>query len=176
MTPTTMRTHRTFACLLLTVAAACTTPGPLLRGSHAAEVRLAIDAAWRDHIAGARAKDLDAVVAMYAEDCVYAIDGVAPVVGRAALTAMERRGLSTGEVLAAHHQIQALRVDADLAYELGQVTGSVAPTGQPAQRVVFHFVGLWRRTGDGDWRLAHLVGQAESASPPATGSGEHRGT
>lgn len=143
--------------------AACAAPGPLLRGPNADAVLAAIDAAWRGHIAGAQQHQLDAVVAMYSDDCVYAIDGAAPVVGKAALRAMEQRGMTTGEVVRARHRVEALRVDGDLAYELGEVEGEVAPSGQPAQHVVFHFVALWRRNGEGAWQLAHLVGQVEAA-------------
>lgn len=153
---------------LLLSLAACAAPSPLLLGGDPEPVRAAIDAAWRGHIAGARSKDLAAVVAMYTDDCVYAVDGAPPVIGKSALRAMEQRGMATGEVHSARHAIAALRVDGDLAYELGSVTGDVAPTGQPAQHVVFHFLGLWRRDDAGDWRLAHLVGQVEAAAPPAT--------
>lgn len=154
-----MRTHPVaFLCL-----AACAAPSQLLLGSDADRVHAAIDAAWRGHIAGAQHRHLDALVAMYDDDCVYVVDGAAPVVGKAALRAMEQRGISTGEVVRARHGVEALRVDGDLAYELGVVEGEVAPSGQPAQHVVFHFVAMWRKSDAGEWRLAHLVGQVESA-------------
>jgi ketosteroid isomerase-like protein len=148
-------------------AAACAAPGPLVLGDPTATgVRAVIDAAWRGHIAGAQQKDLDAVVAMYADDIVYVIEQKQPVTGKAAVRAMEQRAMASGEVGTVHHSIDALRVDGDLAYELGSVVGDVTPTGRAPQHVVFHFVALWRCGPDDVWRLAHLVGQAEAALPP----------
>lgn len=152
--------------LLLAVLPACAVHGPLLRGAAAPAVRAAVEASWHGHIDGAMRKDLDAVMAMYADDVVYVVDGNAPVVGRADLRAMEQRGMATGAVLSAQHAIEALRVDGDLAYELGLVRGQVAPAGQPPATVVFHFVALWRQGDDGAWRVAHLVGQVEAAPAP----------
>lgn len=170
-----MRLLRT-ACLLPVVLTACSTTGPLVLGDRDAEtVRAAIEAAWRSHILGARQKNLDAVCAMYADDIVYAIDGERPVVGAAAVRTMEERGMQTGEVASARHTIEALRVDRELAYELGIVEGEVAPHGQRPQHVVFHFVALWRRNEAGAWRMAHLVGQVEAAAGSAIQAAPHIG-
>ena len=113
---------------------------------------------------------------MYADDVVYAIEREQPVTGKAAVRAMEARGMATGEVGAVHHSIDALRVDGDLAYELGSVTGEVTPNGQAAQHVVFHFVALWRCGSDDVWRLAHLIGQVEAAPLPPRAVDAHIGS
>lgn len=164
-------------CLLPLVIGACSTTGPLVLGDRDAETaRAAIEAAWRSHILGAQQKHLDAVCAMYADDIVYAIDGERPVVGAAAVRTMEERGMQTGEVVNARHTIEALRVDRELAYELGIVEGDVAPQGQRPQHVIFHFVALWRRSDAGAWRMAHLVGQVEAAAAAGVEVAPHLGS
>jgi uncharacterized protein (TIGR02246 family) len=136
--------------------------GPPLFGDGADLVAAAIDDAWRQHIDAARRKDLDGTVAIYTDDAVYVVDGTPPVNGRAALRTMEERGMAAGDVVSARHTTEALRVDGDLAWELGTVAGDVAPKGQQAQYVVFHYVAMWRMSKDRTWRIAHLVGQVEA--------------
>jgi uncharacterized protein (TIGR02246 family) len=153
---------------VLAALAACTfgPPGTLVLGGDGAEdVRAAIETSWREHIAAAQQKDIDGVLAIYAQDATYAIPDTPLVRGRDGLRAMEARGLQAGDVLAVRHSIEALRVDGDLAYELGSVIGDVRPAGQEAQRVRFHFVALWRLEKDGQWRILHLAGQ--TAGRPA---------
>jgi uncharacterized protein (TIGR02246 family) len=138
---------------------------PLLGDPDAAEVRGAIEAAWRQHIDAAQRKDLDGVLAIYADDASYSIPGTPPVRGREELRAMEARGLQAGEVLNVRHKVEALRVDGDLAFELGTVAGDVRPADKAAQHVRFHYVALWRFEADGAWRIVYLAGQTAGGPP-----------
>lgn len=142
--------------------AACSAPGPRLLGPGADLVRESVRAMWNEHLAAARARDLEGLLRLYTDDCVYVVEGNAPIVGREAMRRMEQRGLEQGEVKKAFHVTAALRVDGDLAWEMGSVHGDVAPKGQEAQRVVFHYVAMWRLGKDRVWRIAHLVGQVEA--------------
>jgi uncharacterized protein (TIGR02246 family) len=145
----------------LSALAACAA-GPPMHGDGAGFVAAAIDTAWRQHIEAARRKDLDGTVAIYTDDAVYVVEGEAPVQGRAALRTMEQRGMANGDVVSAAHTTDALRVDGDLAWELGTIAGDVAPKGQAAQFVVYHYIAMWRLGKDREWRIAHIVGQVEA--------------
>lgn len=153
---------RLVAIALAATALAGCSSAPLLRGDAADRVHDALDRAWRDHIAAAQRHDVPGVVAIYTDDAVYVVEGSPPVRGRAALEEMERRGLDAGEVLRAEHATDALRVDGDLAWELGTITGDIRPQDQDPQRVVFHYIAMWRLGTDRKWRIAHLVGQVEA--------------
>ena len=150
----------------LTLLPACALPGPRLLGDEAESVRASIDAAWRAHAAAAKARDTDGLVAIYADDAVYVIEGNPPVVGKKQLAAMETRGLGQGEVQSVRHRCDALRVDGDLAWELGSIDATVQPKGQQPQTVTFHFVAMWKLGKDRRWRIGHLVGQVEATIVP----------
>ncbi len=124
-------------------------------------VRETISSAWRDHIDAAIRKDLEAVLDIYADDIVYAVEGAPEVRGREAIAAMEARTLTEVDVVAAEHTIASLRVFGDVAYELGTVIGPVRPKAGEARTVTFHFMAMWRRQADGAWRIAHMTGRPE---------------
>ena len=146
----------------LALLASCALQGPRLLGEEAEAVRASIDAAWRAHAAAAKARDADGLVAIYADDAVYVVEGNPPVVGKKQLAAMETRGLGQGEVLGVRHRCDALRVDGDIAWELGSIDATVRPKGQEPQTVTFHFVAMWKLGKDRAWRIGHLVGQVEA--------------
>ncbi|MEQ1632746.1 MAG: SgcJ/EcaC family oxidoreductase [Planctomycetota bacterium] len=151
--------------LLLTLAipfAACSTPGPRLLGDGAGLVRQSIRTAWTAHVDAARRGDVDGLLAIYTDDAVYTIEGSPPVRGKQALATMERRGLKAGEILQSRNVTEALRVDGNLAFELGAIHADVKPSEQEPQHVIFHYVAMWQLGADRQWRIAHLVGQVEA--------------
>jgi uncharacterized protein (TIGR02246 family) len=153
---------RAVSCLTFLLLCGCTIKVELVRfGAGAEEVAAAVAASWREHIAAAQRKDLPGVAAIYADDAVYAVAGQAELRGKAAIEAMEARGLQASDVGAVEHETLALRVDGVVAYELGTIAGDVTPRGAAARHVVFHFLAAWQRGPDGTWRIAHLVGHAE---------------
>ncbi len=123
------------------------------------EVAEAISASWKEHIAAAMRGDVQAVVAMYSDDVHYIIPGVQEVRGRPEIEAMEAQSFATMEVLDATHTIDALHVFGDVAYEVGTVIGPVRPRGGEARLVTFHFMAMWQREADDQWRMKNLVGQ-----------------
>jgi ketosteroid isomerase-like protein len=150
-------------CALLLLPACAFGPAiPVLLGDPDADgVRLQIEAAWRAHIAAAQRQDLDGVMAIYADDCVYEALGSPVVDGKQALRAMEQRGIETGRVVSAAHRVESLRVSGDIALEMGTVAGEVAPGGQPPQRVVYHYIAHWRFDDGPGWRIARLCGYVD---------------
>ncbi|MGE0129669.1 MAG: SgcJ/EcaC family oxidoreductase [Blastocatellales bacterium] len=166
------RPHQILAWLcfviVLSGCALKTTPG-VTTDSTETRVRAAISTAWREHIEAAKRKDVAGVAAMYADDAVYIVPGAQEARGRPAIEAMEAQGLASADVLDATHTTRDLRVFDDVAYEIGTIAGPVRPQGKAAQTVTFHFMAMWRRQGDGSWRLWHFVGRPEDASPPDQG-------
>ena len=146
----------------LALMPACSTCHPQLLGTQADLVQGAIHAAWRAHAEAAKARDAQGLVQIYADDAVYVVEGQKPIAGKKALAAMESRGLEQGEIQDMRHRCDSLRVDGDLAWELGTITATVRPKGLEAQTVTFHFVAMWKLGKDRAWRIGHLVGQVEA--------------
>lgn len=151
----------------------CSAPGARLLGDGAGLVRQSIREAWNAHIEAAQRRDLQGLLAIYTDDVVYAIEGTPMIRGKAAVETMERRGLDAGAILSSRNITEALRVDGDLAWELGAIHADVAPHQKDAQHVVFHYVAMWRLGKDRQWRIAHLIGQVEATLVEPTASTEH---
>lgn len=130
------------------------------------QVRSAIEQAWAEHIAAAQRKDLDAVMAIYADDVVYVTPDLQSVRGAAAVRKMEAGTLATATVIEARHSIRGLQVDGDVAYELGSVAGAIQSGDAGPARVVYHFMAMWNRAAGGRWRIRYLVGQPETVVEP----------
>ncbi|MFY9343246.1 MAG: nuclear transport factor 2 family protein [Planctomycetota bacterium] len=163
--------------LVLLVALAtfggCTMDVHLVRDGDGAEsVAAAIARAWQEHFAAAHRKDAIAACAIYADDATYAVAGQPELRGRVALAAMEAAGMQSATVGEVTHFTIALRVDGERAHEIGTVRGDVAIGDAPAKLVVFEYVAVWRRQGDGAWRIAHLHGHmaTEAAARPRADS------
>ncbi len=124
-----------------------------------ASARSGISRAWREHIDAALRKDLDGVVAMYADDVVYSVSGSPQVVGRSALRSMEEEGMKAVEVVSATHKTEELRVFGEDVFEIGTVVGPVRLGGAPAKIVTFHYMALWQKGAGGEWLVRHLVGK-----------------
>jgi ketosteroid isomerase-like protein len=134
-----------FAAFALAGLAACAqAPAPQgVADIRAAEARLVA------HLQGA---DPLAWVGDYAEDAVFQEGADAPVSGRAALTEAAKQ---LGPL--SHVQIVPLRtlVQGNLAYVQvrGQYAVGQGAAAQPPH--VFRGVMIWRRDGDGVWRMLH---------------------
>lgn len=124
------------------------------------QVKVSISKAWNDHIDSAKRKDLAGVMAMYSDDVVYSANQESEVRGRAALEKLEDLGLKGADVLDAKYTSHHVLVADNVSYELGTVSGSLRPLGQPARTVTFNFMAMWQRQTDGTWRLRYLVGKS----------------
>ncbi len=141
---------------------ACASQGPRLHGDAASSVLDSIEAVWRAHAAAARSRDAQSLAQIYTDDAVYLVEGQQPIVGKKDLAAMGSRVLDEGNIQDIHHHCDALRVDGDLAWELGTVAATAQPEGQAAQTVTFHFIAMWKLGTDRRWRIGHIVGQVEA--------------
>ena len=145
-------------------------------GADDAAVRGVIDRAWVDHIAAAQRKDLDAVLAIYADDVVYVTPDMRSIRGKPAVREMEAATLASATVVEAVHSIHGLQVQGAVAYELGTVEGSIRTGGTEPVDVVYHFMAMWIRDDYGRWHIRYLVGQpageVEPDDPAKAGIGE----
>ena len=121
--------------------------------------RAQITRAWREHIAAAMSKDVEGVLAIYADDMVFTIPGATRVAGRAELAQMERTSMASADLLHARHTLHELRVFDDVAYEIGTIEGPVREHGAAARVVTFPYMARWVRRDDGRWQLTYQVGR-----------------
>jgi uncharacterized protein (TIGR02246 family) len=154
---------RSAAVALFATLVGCSVPEQRTRDGVGADAAAdAMGRAWSEHIAAAERKDAAAACDLYTEDVVYAIAGSPELRGRAAVEAMEKASMATTSISGVKHWSNAVRVDGDVAHEIGTVSGNVRTHGTVAgggeRPVTFHYVGAWRHCADGKWRIAHLVG------------------
>lgn len=119
-----------------------------------------VDTSWRAHIDAAKRKDLEAVLEIYHDDVVYVVPGQIELQGLDAVREMEAQTLTSADVVDAVHASASVHVFDDVAYEVGTVVGPVRVGDAPARVVHYHFMAMWQRGTDGEWRIRYLVGQA----------------
>lgn len=113
-------------------------------------------------IAADNARDLERVVALYAQDAVLLPPGLPPISGRDAIR--ERyRGLYANSLPNLNQSIEEITVRDDWAYVRGRTFG-LFPAGpnQPARQIDDKFVMILTRDG-GEWRVARLMWNTSTA-------------
>jgi ketosteroid isomerase-like protein len=111
----------------------------------------ALRAAERSLVESFEASEPTAWVDFYTDDAVFVAPGIAAIEGRGALLAHARQ---MTPLSSAHIDAQTTDGDGDLAATLGiasWVNGS-KDSGGPESRL--RFLIVWRREGDGRWRIA----------------------
>ena len=124
---------------------------------HATHIR-ALDEMWKR---AAAQRDLDGMMAIYAEDAQELLSGMPPIVGRDSIREFYR-GL-IDELPRFAHQFEAHEVIVAESGDLAVVRGSyrfTADTLRPAEVQTGKFVGVWRRR-DGDWRLQMNISNSD---------------
>lgn len=123
---------------------------------HAARIR-GLDESWK---AAAARRDLDGMLAIYADDAQELLPGLAPIVGREAIRKFYGRVLEQLPrcvyAFEAHETVVAQSAD------LAVVRGSYHFTPDerwPENAQTGKFIGVWRRR-DGDWRLQFNMSNA----------------
>ncbi len=127
-----------------------------VRAQCAATIR-ALDEEW---IAAATRRDLDGMMAIYAEDAEELLPDLQPIVGRAAIRAFYGQLLEQSPRFAPHFDSRQVTVAecADLAVVEG--TYRFTPDTNDVSRIqTGKFIGIWRLI-DGDWRLWRIISNA----------------
>ena len=98
--------------------------------------------------------DIEALVAVYAEDGIAAPDGSEFIRGHDAL--FELWSLPEGRVVT-HHQATPveLKVHGDFAYDWGYYEGAVTQDGEARPPFRGKYLVVWQRDPDGVWRIVH---------------------
>ena len=100
------------------------------------------------------AGDIEALVAVYAEDGIAAPGGSEFIRGHDAL--FELWSLPEGRVVTHHQAIpEELRVEGDMAYDWGYYEGAVTQDGEARPPFRGKYLVVWQRDPDGVWRIAH---------------------
>lgn len=109
--------------------------------------------------------DIDALVAVYAEDGIAAPSGRDFVRGPGALH--ELWALPPGRVITRHTATpEELRVEGDLAYDWGYYEGAAEQDGEPRGPFGGKYLIVWQRDADGVWRIAHDMWNSLAPRPP----------
>lgn len=110
----------------------------------------AIRAAERALAQAFESPDLTAWVDSYTDDAIFVGPGVPAIEGRDALLAAAPQISISSMEIAAESTLGA----GDFAATLGRATWVSGPKGSDAPRVRRRFLMVWRREGDGAWRIA----------------------
>lgn len=139
-------------CLLLVPAALAQSDDPVTSGdTDDIEAILAQSRAFSEaYMQG----DIDALVAVYAEDGVAAAGGRDFVRGREALR--DFWALPEGRDVTHHAATPVeLHVEGDMAYDWGYYEGAVTQDGEARPPFRGKYLIVWQRDDDGVWRIAH---------------------
>ncbi|WP_412069847.1 YybH family protein [Rubrivirga sp. IMCC43871] len=100
------------------------------------------------------AGDIDALVAVYAEDGIAAPGGRDFIRGYEALRAFWT--LPEGRVVTRHQAVaEELRIAGDLCYDWGYYEGEMEIDGEARPAFRGKYLIVWQRDADGVWRIAH---------------------
>lgn len=109
-----------------------------------------IGAEWAQHW---NAKELDRVVAAYADDAVYMPPHHAAVHGRDAIREYLKTPLAHG-VTDLTYDVTYIRESGDLAYDVGRYTMTVPEKTGGRRKDQGKYLVVWKRQPDGDWKIA----------------------
>jgi uncharacterized protein (TIGR02246 family) len=128
------------------------------KSSSPADARSAVDAVNQEIVRACQQRDLDATAALWADDGVDLLPGLAPMVGKAKITAWLdslRPNLQGTRMVYCTIDWQDIQIRGDLAYEWGinRQLIEFAPPKQSAPnegKILF----ILKRQADGQWKVA----------------------
>jgi uncharacterized protein (TIGR02246 family) len=97
------------------------------------------------------AKDLDKLVAAYADDAVYMPPHHAAVHGRAAIRDYLQGPIQHGAT-DLKYEVTFIRVSGDLAYDVGRYSMNVTHNGSKKEERG-KYLTVWKRQPGGDWKI-----------------------
>jgi uncharacterized protein (TIGR02246 family) len=105
---------------------------------------------WSKHW---NAKELDQVVAAYAEDAVYMPPHHAAVHGREAIREYLKGPLAHG-VTDLTYDVTYIRQSGDLAYDVGRYTMTIPQKDGGARKDEGKYLVVWKKQPNEEWRIA----------------------
>jgi ketosteroid isomerase-like protein len=142
-----------------TLAAVTAAAAPPEDGSSASATSAAVIAADRAFGAATAARGLDGWLAYFADEATILPPGEPAVTGLAAIRAYYARVAFDPRGLRWEPQAAVAAAAGDLAYSFGrwEITGGASPAHGK-------YVTIWKRSGDGSWKVVLDVGNSD---PPA---------
>lgn len=107
-------------------------------------------------VEAARQEDADALAALYTEDAIMLPPGAPPITGRDRIRSLFARQFARSEGTY-EFQTYELVVTGDWAYRRGSYVATVDPAQGDAVRLEDKFIDIWRRSPDGEWRIARDI-------------------
>jgi uncharacterized protein (TIGR02246 family) len=128
-----------------------------------AQVRSAIDAANQQAVTGMLANDPVAATANYSDDAVAMHPGMAAMRGRAAIQEGIKGMMGSMSVTAAKFTTEDVMVSGDVAVEMGTYAMTLQPKGGKAMDDKGKYLTIWKRQGDGSWKIVRDINNSDAA-------------
>ncbi len=108
--------------------------------------------------------DPASVAALYTEDATLLAPNAEPIRGRQGIEAFFKAGMQMGIREATLETVDVEYLGA-IAYEVGAYTMKIEPEGGEATTDKGKYVVVWKRQGDGPWRLAVDIWNTNTPPP-----------
>jgi uncharacterized protein (TIGR02246 family) len=155
---------QTVAIVALTFSTAVAgAQGVKQQGASTAAARTAINHAWDEVVAAAKAGDASALAKIYTPDAMMIDPSMPTVTGRANIEKTLKDWLATTKFIGMTRQQTAFETLGDVAIENGTFTQDVQEKGKPPMKVTGRYTLVWKQV-DGKW-LAHR--DVSTPMPPA---------
>jgi len=123
-------------------------------GSSPTADRSAFDAAHQAFAAAEVRKDVDAMLQTWSDDIVLMPPGKDPVYGKESVAKyLDPLRQSKHRVLSERFETTDLRIEGDIAYEVGHVIGEEQAPGAAVSKYRTKYLSVWKRQADGRWQI-----------------------
>lgn len=147
---------------LLALAAACSSPPPQNAPLAVPDRSNEVEAAMQAYAAALKVSEPDSVVAFYTADGELEITGLPLMRGRPAIRGFLAPLAAAMEVDSVTITTDDVVMHADTAAEQrGAYVQIAGPHGQPRSQHSGRYEAVWRREGDGRWRLVRMTMQPD---------------
>lgn len=151
-------------CLVLAGCGTATAPAAAA-GAAELEVQQASDRFWATRARG----DAGALAALFTDDGIFMVPGLADAAGRNAVRALLEQRFAGGRTFDFVVHRREIDVSGDSANELAWYSESHQAQGQ-TMRMDGRYLLVWRRGGDGVWRAHRYLYNFSGATPVDTPS------
>ena len=144
--------RRVVVCALIAAISSSAWAGSESDDQGVREARVAIEAANAKFSEAYARGDAQALSAMYTSDAIALPPDSEMIRGNEAIGEFWKATRDSGVQSAALTTVDVGR-SGDVAYEVGQVSLTIQPPGKEPTTAVAKYVVVWKRQGDGSWKL-----------------------